>query len=99
MTALATAAAFLLGIATGLIGYAWITAPERRRTAADLSDWRSAAYGYRRLYSESVSREAVYLARYGGDTPLAEAASAAVEARGKTIDQEWADLNAGGGLS
>lgn len=72
--AVTIAAAYLLGVAIGLIGYAWIATPERRRTIRQRDH-------YRDLYSRRTAEYVYLLRRFGGDTPLAVDAAAAVEAR------------------
>lgn len=70
-----------------------IIATVAEREAQDRADRHFIdALDYRRKYKESAAREAVFLARFGGDNPLALDAEVAVAAR--SIDQEWADLAA-----
>ena len=70
-----TATAFLVGVALGLLGYAWITAPERRRTRDRLNRTTARLHAvraertqaqalrdrYQRLYMGQVKANALML--------------------------------------
>lgn len=92
MSALTVVLLILLVAAVVLAALGWVAFFGSQDQLAEAREQRGRAL---RQLGESNRIAAVLLTRVPGDTPLAEAASAAIEAQNVgDIDQEWANLNA-----
>lgn len=84
-----TAAAFIFGVVFGLLGYVWISAPERRRAEQRVNRALTRADVAIDVAAQTLIERNLMLAWFGGDNP--EALAAEVKVSGRALRDERRD--------